>query len=60
MAKKSITEKVIDIFVGTIARDISKTAVKRAKELFSEKTTSRRKLRRSPDAEQQENPDLEP
>jgi hypothetical protein len=59
MAKKSITEKVVDIFVSTIARDISKTAVKRAKELFVAKTSARKKLRRTtdeiePDAPEQE------
>lgn len=48
MAKKSISEKVVDIFVSTIARDISKTAVKRAKELFASKTT-RKKLHRTTD-----------
>mgnify|MGYP001580341735 CR=1 FL=1 len=48
MAKKSMAEKVVDIFVSTIARDISKTAVKRAKELFVSKT-SRKKLQRTTD-----------
>jgi len=47
MAKKSITEKVVDIFVSTIARDISKTAVKRMKELYTDKVASRKKLKRT-------------
>jgi hypothetical protein len=49
MAKKSITEKVVDIFVSTIARDISKSAVKRAKEMFVAQTSSKKKLRRNSD-----------
>jgi hypothetical protein len=60
MAKKSLTEKVMDIFVGTIARDLSKTALKRVKDLVTDKTTSRRKLKRSTDSVENKNPELEP
>ena len=58
---KSITEKVADIFVGAIARDLSKTAIKRAKELFAEKSTTRKRLTRKKNTElEPSNPDLEP
>jgi len=59
MAKKSITEKVVDIFVSTIARDISKTAVKRMKELYTDKVASRKKLKRTTE-EDLKDPNLEP
>jgi hypothetical protein len=58
MAKKTMTEKVIDIFVSTVARDMSRTALKRAKEIFTEKTSSRKKLKRT--NEDVSNPELEP
>ncbi len=57
MAKKSLTEKVADIFVGAIARDLSKTVIKRAKEALSEKTSSRKRLTRK---KEPLNTDLEP
>lgn len=60
MAKKTMTEKVIDIFVGTVARDMSRTALKRAKELFSEKAASRKKLKRNSGELEAPNPELEP
>jgi hypothetical protein len=60
MAKKSISEKVMDIFIGTIARDMSKTALKKAKEMFAEKASSRKKLRRNTEEPEAINPELEP
>ncbi len=61
MAKKSITEKVADIFVGAIARDLSKTVIKRAKEAFAEKTSTRKRLSRKKSTElEPTNSDLEP
>ena len=58
MAKKSMSEKVIDIFVGTVARDMSKTALKKAKELWANQSNKKSKLRRKP--AEPTDPELEP
>jgi hypothetical protein len=58
MAKKSISEKVLDIFVGAVARDLSKSVIKKFKDTVSEKT-SKKSLKKNPNKENTD-PDLEP
>lgn len=43
---KTIAEKFVDIFVSTIARDMSKSAVKAFKDKFQDVKKSRGKVRR--------------
>lgn len=61
MAKKSMTEKVLDIFVGTVARDLSRTVVKRAKEALNQ-NAGKKRLKRKPENDLPDEPasDLEP
>jgi hypothetical protein len=56
MARKTLTEKVVDIFISTIARDISKTALKKIKGSFTSSAVSRKRLRKNTEYLEPTNP----